>query len=143
MSGQNAAMVITRNSHDSEWDITAPDIKIYTAESSNAGKAEFILQNTKMFARIEIDETRCKGCGLCTVACPIRLLKLNNETNVAGFNTAAVLSPEKCAGCALCAGICPDIAIKVYSRQLNIFTGMDMLDRLYSKIKSGISIEPL
>ncbi len=143
MSRQNAAMVVNNNMGDSEWVMNWPDNKDNAGESSNGRQADSLLKVTKMFARIEIDESRCKGCGLCTVACPIRLLKLNDETNAAGFNTAAVSSPDKCTGCALCAGICPDIAIKVYSRQLNIFTGMDLLDRLYLKIKAGLPVKSL
>jgi Fe-S-cluster-containing hydrogenase component 2 len=30
---------------------------------------------------------------------------------------------EKCVGCAQCAEMCPDLAISVYSRQKNEFTG--------------------
>jgi 2-oxoglutarate ferredoxin oxidoreductase subunit delta len=76
-----------------------------------------------MFARIEIDESRCKGCGLCTVACPRILLKLGEETNESGYVHPEMIAPEKCVGCALCAGMCPAIAIDVYSRQRNEFTG--------------------
>jgi len=142
MSGQIAALVSNNNLDDSEWVMTGPDNKDKTEESCNAGKVVHLLKGIKMFARIEIDESRCKGCGLCTIACPIKLLKLHDEINDAGFATATITSLDKCAGCALCAGICPDIAIKVYSRQLNIFTGMDLLDRLYWKIKAGLPIEP-
>lgn len=77
----------------------------------------------KMFARIEIDEARCKGCGLCTVACPRMLIKLGEETNEIGYATAVMISQEKCVGCAMCAGMCPAVAIDVYSRQKNEFTG--------------------
>jgi 2-oxoglutarate ferredoxin oxidoreductase subunit delta len=76
-----------------------------------------------MFARIEINESRCKGCGLCTVACPRRLLKLGDEKNENGYALAVIRAPEKCVGCALCAGMCPAMAIDVYSRQRNEFTG--------------------
>jgi len=70
-----------------------------------------------MFARIEIDETRCKGCGLCTVACPRMLLKLGEETHENGYVHAVITAEdqEKCVGCAMCAGMCPAIAIDVYS----------------------------
>ena len=81
------------------------------------------MHGIKLFAQIEIDESRCKGCGLCTVSCPRMLLKLSDEINSSGFNYAVITSQSKCVGCALCAGICPDVAIKVYSRQKNKFTG--------------------
>jgi len=37
--------------------------------------------------------------------------------------TAVLLCQEKCVGCAQCAEMCPDLAISVYSRQKNEFTG--------------------
>ncbi len=85
---------------------------------SIAGKEEFI-----MFARIEIDRSRCKGCGLCTIACPRMLLDLDVPEDESLQPTAVLLCQEKCVGCAQCAEMCPDLAISVYSRQKNEFTG--------------------
>ncbi len=76
-----------------------------------------------MFAHIEIDHTRCKGCGLCTIACPRMLLKLDDVSTSIEHTPAVIVSQEKCVGCALCAGMCPDMAISVFSRQKNEFTG--------------------
>jgi 2-oxoglutarate ferredoxin oxidoreductase subunit delta len=81
------------------------------------------LQGFFMFARIEIDENRCKGCGLCTITCPRSLLELGDEKNSDGFTPAVMKSLGKCVGCALCAGMCPAVAIRVYSRQRNEYTG--------------------
>lgn len=93
----------------------------------------------KLFARIEIDESRCKGCGLCTVACPRMLLKLGEEPNDFGYNPAVMLCQEKCVGCALCAGMCPAVAIDVYSRQKNEFTGR--LNRSFAMYSRSVSVE--
>ncbi len=76
-----------------------------------------------MLAQIEIDESRCKGCGLCTIACPRMLLKLSEEISATGYTPAVATSNDKCVGCALCAGMCPDVAIRVFSCQINVFTG--------------------
>ncbi|MEI8356184.1 MAG: 4Fe-4S binding protein [Deltaproteobacteria bacterium] len=66
-------------------------------------------------ARIEIDEQRCKGCGLCTIICPKQLIILCSKVNNLGY-TVAVFDPSaiNCTGCTLCAEICPDVAIKVF-----------------------------
>jgi 2-oxoglutarate ferredoxin oxidoreductase subunit delta len=64
--------------------------------------------------RIEIDETRCKGCGLCTTACHLKLIALSTEINALGFTPAVATNPERCTGCALCAELCPDVAITVF-----------------------------
>jgi 2-oxoglutarate ferredoxin oxidoreductase subunit delta len=65
-------------------------------------------------AKIEIDEIRCKGCGLCTIACPLKLIQLSEHINIQGYTPAVMTSQGKCTGCALCAEICPDVAILVF-----------------------------
>lgn len=65
-------------------------------------------------ACIEIDEMRCKGCGLCTIACPRKLLQLSGRINLQGYTPAIMTSRDKCTGCALCAEMCPDVAIAVF-----------------------------
>ena len=90
-----------------------------------------------MFAQIEIDASRCKGCGLCTTACPRMLLKLSEEISDTGYSPAFITSQSKCVGCALCAGMCPDLAINVFSRQKNEFTGsLSRSFALYTRIVS-------
>ena len=64
--------------------------------------------------RIEIDEVRCKGCGICTTACPRKLIEISEKVNIQGYTTAVAPSLELCSGCALCAEICPDVAIAVF-----------------------------
>ncbi len=76
-----------------------------------------------MFARIEIDRSRCKGCGLCARACPRRLLDLDVPEDEISQAFAVLQCQEKCVGCAQCAEMCPDLAISVYSKQKNEFTG--------------------
>ncbi len=63
---------------------------------------------------IVIDETRCKGCGLCTTGCPKNLVALSDSPNSLGYAMAVFSNPEKCTGCTLCAQMCPDVAITVF-----------------------------
>jgi 2-oxoglutarate ferredoxin oxidoreductase subunit delta len=65
-------------------------------------------------SKIIINEDRCKGCGLCTIACPQKLVTLKDTPNSMGYTVAVFSGPEKCTGCALCAEMCPDVAIMVY-----------------------------
>ena len=66
--------------------------------------------------KIIIDELRCKGCALCTVACPQHLITMATVLNKQGFLPAVISAEdlERCTGCTLCAQICPDVAIEVY-----------------------------
>ena len=63
---------------------------------------------------ITIDESRCKGCGLCTIACAKKLVVMSETTNSLGFTVALFTGPELCTGCTLCAEMCPDVAITVF-----------------------------
>jgi 2-oxoglutarate ferredoxin oxidoreductase subunit delta len=63
---------------------------------------------------ITINETRCKGCALCTIACPKKLVTMSDTPNSQGFTLAIFTASEKCTGCALCAEMCPDVAISVF-----------------------------
>ena len=63
---------------------------------------------------ITIDESRCKGCGLCTIACSRKLVSLRDAPNSMGYTVAFFSNPEACTGCALCAEMCPDVAIAVF-----------------------------
>lgn len=58
---------------------------------------------------------RCKGCGLCTYVCPVKILKLSDDTfNAKGYHPVTVTDMEACTGCAACATICPDVVFTVY-----------------------------
>lgn len=63
--------------------------------------------------RAIVDENRCKGCELCTTACPQKLIEMSKNLNPAGYHPAEVSDQSKCSGCSLCALICPDVAIRV------------------------------
>ena len=66
-------------------------------------------------SRIVINEDRCKGCALCTEACPRGLVKMATRFSVRGYRPSECPDPEgKCTGCAFCAMMCPDVAITVY-----------------------------
>jgi 2-oxoglutarate ferredoxin oxidoreductase subunit delta len=67
-----------------------------------------------MANRVTVDENVCKGCGLCTVACPKNIMVIDREKlNVKGYNPACARDIEKCIACAMCAIMCPDSAITV------------------------------
>jgi 2-oxoglutarate ferredoxin oxidoreductase subunit delta len=67
-----------------------------------------------LMAKIEIDQERCKGCGLCTISCPKSLIRIGDVINRQGYFYVVWNGDEKCTGCAICGEICPDVAIRVW-----------------------------
>lgn len=65
-------------------------------------------------ARLIIDEERCKGCSLCTVVCPLKILELSVDTfNNKGYHTVVLKDAKACSKCGMCSLICPDCAILI------------------------------
>ncbi len=65
-------------------------------------------------AKITVNFETCKGCALCTTACPKKIVELQKEKrNRKGYFTAVCIDDSQCIGCAMCAMMCPDCAIVV------------------------------
>ena len=64
--------------------------------------------------KVTFNENICKGCELCTTACPVKIVVMDKtRINVKGYHPATVNEMDKCIGCANCAMICPDNVITV------------------------------
>lgn len=69
---------------------------------------------SKIRGALIIDTNRCKGCGLCIVACPTHTLALTSkEVNHKGYAFCEEIN-DTCIGCASCAIVCPDGCISVF-----------------------------
>ncbi len=66
---------------------------------------------------IQIDETYCKGCGLCIDVCPPQVISLNLNTLTSYGYHPVRLHADGCTGCGICAVVCPDAAITVYRQR--------------------------
>lgn len=65
-------------------------------------------------AKMTVNESICKGCGLCVSVCPKKIIALaKGRLNAKGYNPAEVIDMSACIGCAMCGIICPDSAITV------------------------------
>lgn len=73
----------------------------------------------KIIGAIVVDAERCKGCNLCAVACPLKVISLTKEVNIKGYNYACQTVEDTCNGCSSCAIVCPDGCISVYKVKCN------------------------
>lgn len=65
---------------------------------------------------LHIATDRCKGCGLCLVACAKGALAIDEtRVNVLGYHPVALVDPTACTSCALCARVCPDCVMTVFA----------------------------
>jgi len=60
--------------------------------------------------KILIDETYCKGCGLCITVCPKQAIFPGTRRNPKGY-VMPDTDAGRCDGCKSCEIICPDFAV--------------------------------
>ncbi|MGL4994200.1 MAG: 4Fe-4S dicluster domain-containing protein [Bacteroidales bacterium] len=73
----------------------------------------------KFRGHVVIDQQRCKGCSLCVVACPTKVLALTQkEVNNKGYAYSYMENPDACIGCASCGFVCPDSCLTIYKIKL-------------------------
>jgi len=69
-----------------------------------------------MAGNVSFQTDRCKGCELCAMFCPTKIIVMDASiTNKKGYHPAMVRPEDmsKCIGCANCAKMCPDSVITV------------------------------
>lgn len=65
-------------------------------------------------SKLIIDYDRCKGCSMCVVACPKKILQINKDRlNLKGYNPVDITDRDVCISCAMCATMCPDVCITI------------------------------
>ncbi len=62
---------------------------------------------------VTILRDRCKGCDLCLVECPVKILVKGTNLNSRGLLYVTVTDSSLCTGCRRCATVCPDVAIRI------------------------------
>lgn len=66
--------------------------------------------------QVEMEHSRCTGCGLCVEACPEAALSWSEPRpghSEGGIATALVFESALCDGCRLCADVCPHRAVNL------------------------------
>lgn len=56
---------------------------------------------------LRIDGNECKGCALCVVACPPKVIRMSEELNHYGYRIAKYAGAG-CTACGICFLACPE-----------------------------------
>jgi 2-oxoglutarate ferredoxin oxidoreductase subunit delta len=65
-------------------------------------------------AEVRITQARCKGCELCVLYCPKKILRMSSDLNPKGYHFPECFDGDACTGCKLCAIMCPEVALEIY-----------------------------
>ncbi|HVP58672.1 MAG TPA: 4Fe-4S binding protein [bacterium] len=65
-------------------------------------------------AEVKVTCDRCKGCELCVLYCPKKVLQMSSNINAKGYHFPEWTDREACTGCKICATMCPEVALEVY-----------------------------
>ena len=73
----------------------------------------------KQVVTVLIDPRFCKGCRLCVVNCPNKIIELGEKASFYGSNLPEIVDMTKCTGCGLCELFCPDFAVTLEKKEID------------------------
>lgn len=82
---------------------------------------------------IEVDPSKCTGCGACTRICPPKALSLIRE----GSTLTLRYFVGRCIFCGMCADICPEKAIEI-TKEFEL--AADEIHELYSDVEHEVHV---
>ena len=80
----------------------------------------------KMKGAIVVDTERCKGCQLCIIACPQKVIALANKVNLHGYPYVEAVNEEACVGCASCGIVCQALPRPGHKRYLCYISSFEL-----------------
>lgn len=78
---------------------------------------------------MEVDRTKCGGCGECVKTCPVEAIRIEKEPGHEKRKQWAVLETEVCLGCGLCAARCKNGGAKMKPRQQRVLVPETIFDQ--------------
>jgi len=65
-------------------------------------------------SKVQVQVSRCKGCGICINVCPEQVLQFSGDYNAKGYEYVRLTDEAACKSCTICALMCPEIALHIY-----------------------------
>ena len=81
---------------------------------------------------MEVDLSRCTGCGKCAEACPVDAIELIEKREGENKRKWAVSDDTLCLGCGVCYSACKSGGITMKSRPKKVFSPENAFDRIIS-----------
>jgi ferredoxin len=81
---------------------------------------------------MEVDLSRCKGCGSCAKVCPVEAIEIIQEAVGNKNRQWAVLNEALCLGCGVCYSACKFGGITMKPRARKVFTPETIFDQTVS-----------
>jgi ferredoxin len=87
---------------------------------------------------MDVDLSKCKGCGKCAKACPVEAISIDRRMDGAKEIKWAVRNEQSCLGCGVCTTVCKTGAASMKSRAQRVLVPETMFDqRVMMAIERG------
>ncbi len=78
---------------------------------------------------VDIDRSKCTGCGACVKACPVEALRIDETTEGGKPVRLAACNAEICLGCGVCSTVCATGAATMRSRPQRVLVPETVFDQ--------------